>query len=56
MIANPNIKAFRYDPYSKVFTVEEYEHREMEGLRQHAITLARGAKTFGLIIVFQILT
>ncbi|CAG8677558.1 14399_t:CDS:10 [Funneliformis caledonium] len=50
MIANPDIPAFRYDPYSKKFTRERYDHTEMHSLRKHAIDLAKRAKKFGLIL------
>ncbi|CAG8528035.1 12957_t:CDS:10 [Ambispora leptoticha] len=50
MIANPEIPAFRYDPYSKKFTRERYDHLEMHSLRKHAINVARKAKKFGLIL------
>ncbi|KAI8918256.1 putative diphthamide synthesis protein-domain-containing protein [Powellomyces hirtus] len=50
MIANPALPAYRYDPYSKVFTREHYEHEEMHELRKHAIESARQAKHFGLIM------
>ncbi|GMK54460.1 hypothetical protein CspeluHIS016_0110460 [Cutaneotrichosporon spelunceum] len=41
MIANPSVPAFRYDPYSKKFTREGYEHAEMRGLRGDAVRTAR---------------
>ncbi|XP_071946590.1 2-(3-amino-3-carboxypropyl)histidine synthase subunit 1-like [Antedon mediterranea] len=50
MIANPNIKAFRYDPYSKVFSQEHYETERMHNIRQTAIAKARQANKFGLIL------
>ncbi|KAJ1658346.1 Diphthamide biosynthesis protein 1 [Dispira simplex] len=50
MIANPDIPAYQYDPYSKKFTREYYEHEEMHTLRQQAIITARHAKKFGLIL------
>ncbi|KAI9203246.1 putative diphthamide synthesis protein-domain-containing protein [Polychytrium aggregatum] len=50
MIANPELPAYRYDPYSKVFTRERYNHDEMRSARQHAIEQARGGKKFGLIL------
>ncbi len=50
MIANPSIPAYRYDPYSKVFTREYYEIERMHELRQAAITTAKQAKKFGLIL------
>ncbi|WRT70573.1 diphthamide biosynthesis protein 1 [Kwoniella shivajii] len=41
MIANPTVPAFRYDPYSKKFTRETYEHTEMRGIRGDAVKEAR---------------
>jgi 2-(3-amino-3-carboxypropyl)histidine synthase len=43
MIANPSVPAFRYDPYSKKFTREVYEHEEMRGVRGDAVRKARQA-------------
>eukprot|EP00039_Didymoeca_costata_P030398 m.29323 g.29323 ORF g.29323 m.29323 type:complete len:454 (+) comp8091_c0_seq2:106-1467(+) len=50
MIANPKLKAFRYDPYSKIFSVETYDTKRMHEIRQHAIHTASKAKKFGLIM------
>ncbi|RKP34262.1 putative diphthamide synthesis protein-domain-containing protein, partial [Dimargaris cristalligena] len=50
MIANPDIPAYKYDPYSKKFTQEYYEHAEMHSLRKSAIQSARRAKKIGLIM------
>jgi 2-(3-amino-3-carboxypropyl)histidine synthase len=41
MIANPTVPAFRYDPYSKKFTRETYEHNEMRSVRGDAVRVAR---------------
>ncbi|KAF8232465.1 diphthamide synthesis protein [Tricholoma matsutake] len=41
MIANPSVPAFRYDPYSKKFTREHYDHREMQTVRDNAVQSAR---------------
>ncbi|EPQ59384.1 hypothetical protein GLOTRDRAFT_55327, partial [Gloeophyllum trabeum ATCC 11539] len=41
MIANPDVPAFRYDPYSKKLTREYYDHKEMQTVREQAITTAR---------------
>jgi 2-(3-amino-3-carboxypropyl)histidine synthase len=53
LISNPHIRTFyRYDPYGKSLTEEEYAHEEMKGLRQKAV-LAGGtasAKTFGILM------
>ena len=37
MIANPTIRALRYDPYSKTLTDERYETDKMKSIRKHAI-------------------
>ncbi|XP_069801474.1 2-(3-amino-3-carboxypropyl)histidine synthase subunit 1 [Dendropsophus ebraccatus] len=50
MIANPDTKAFRYDPYNKVFSREYYDHSTMQRNRGDAISSASGAKTWGLIL------
>ena len=50
MIANPEIPAYRYDPYSKILSKEYYDTNEMHRMRKEAIEKARKAKTFGLIL------
>jgi 2-(3-amino-3-carboxypropyl)histidine synthase len=50
MISNPEIKAYRYDPYAKQMTYEEYDHEDMYEMRKEAITKAKKAKKFGLIL------
>lgn len=50
MIHNPNIPAFRYDPYNRKFTREGYDQSRLVELRTEAIETATGAKTFGLIL------
>lgn len=50
MIANPNMEAFKYDPYEKKFTQEFYDHREMRINRKRAIDFSLNAKRFGLIL------
>ncbi|KAG0220979.1 Diphthamide biosynthesis protein 1 [Mortierella sp. GBA43] len=50
MIHNPELPAFRYDPYDKKFTRERYDHEDMHSLRKHAIETAKKAKRFGLIL------
>lgn len=44
MIHNPTIPAYKYDPYSKKFTKEEYDIEEMFKIRKNAITEASNAK------------
>lgn len=50
MIANPSLSAFRYDPYSKVFSQEYYDHDLMKNNRKAAIDTASQAETWGLIL------
>ncbi|NWT93139.1 DPH1 synthase, partial [Urocynchramus pylzowi] len=50
MIANPGIPAYRYDPYSKVFSQEHYSHERMHRARQGAILTASTARCWGLIL------
>lgn len=52
MIANPHLQGayFRYDPYSKRFSLEGYNHQEMHNRRLAAIEAAKTARTFGLIL------
>jgi 2-(3-amino-3-carboxypropyl)histidine synthase len=40
----------RYDPYSRLFTREEYAHDSMRAVRRAAIEAARGARSFGLVL------
>ncbi|XP_075417326.1 2-(3-amino-3-carboxypropyl)histidine synthase subunit 1 isoform X2 [Tenrec ecaudatus] len=50
MIANPNVPAYRYDPYSKVLSREHYDHERMQATRQEAIAAAHSGKSWGLIL------
>ena len=52
MIANPKLRALRYDPYSKVLTEEGYDHDHMKRLRLVAIKQAarENVKVFGIIL------
>lgn len=50
MIHNPKIPAYRYDPYSRKFTREGYDKKQMVEVRQNAIDIARSANKFGLIL------
>lgn len=50
MIHNPSIPAYRYDPYSRKLTRETYDHEEMHDLRRQAITQAKKARNWGLIL------
>nr|XP_003230257.2 PREDICTED: diphthamide biosynthesis protein 1 [Anolis carolinensis] len=50
MIANPSIPAYRYDPYSKVFSKEGFSHRRMADSRERAVGQASRAGKWGLIL------
>lgn len=50
MIRNPNVRAYRYDPYPKLLTIEEYDTERMHSLRIEAIQKAKHSKTFGVIL------
>lgn len=50
MIANPTSKAYKYDPYEKKFTEEEYDHLEMRKNRKRAIDQASNARKIGLVL------
>lgn len=52
MIANPQLQGryFRYDPYSKRFSLEDYAHDSMLSRRREAVEAARTAQSFGLIL------
>jgi len=50
MIANPDIQAYRYDPYSKEFTREYYDHSQMRKNRSSEINKARTGKIWGIIL------
>ncbi|KAJ9596902.1 hypothetical protein L9F63_012083, partial [Diploptera punctata] len=50
MIANPKLRAFRYDPYDKKFTEEFYDHQAMREIRKQEIGKAKSVSVFGLIL------
>ncbi len=50
MIANPTVPAYQYNPYSKVFSREYYDHSKMKENRREAILRASKAKCYGLIL------
>jgi len=50
MIHNPNIPAYRYDPYARTLTHETYGHKEMQDVRRRAVQTAKSAKKWGLIL------
>ena len=50
MIANPTVQAYRYDPYSKVFSREYYDHEKMKNNRNAEIQRAAEGSRWGLIL------
>eukprot|EP00048_Salpingoeca_helianthica_P009007 m.129241 g.129241 ORF g.129241 m.129241 type:complete len:438 (+) comp14751_c0_seq6:18-1331(+) len=50
MIANPTLPAYRYDPYSKIFSKEGYDTECMHRRRKAAIARAAAATTIGVIL------
>lgn len=50
MIANPKLRAFKYDPYAKKLTEEFYDHERMLKTRHEAIQRAAGTGKFGLVL------
>jgi len=52
MIANPSLQAYRYDPYSKIFSSESYDHHAMKTNRMKEISRALECKdkSWGVIL------
>ncbi|PPJ56370.1 hypothetical protein CBER1_00652 [Cercospora berteroae] len=50
MIHNPSTPAYRYDPYSRRLTHETYDHDTLLADRSKALSQARKAKKWGLIL------
>lgn len=50
MIHNPEIPAYRYDPYSRKFTRERYDQKQLVEVRSNAIDRAKSGEKFGLIL------
>ncbi|CAD1808890.1 2-(3-amino-3-carboxypropyl)histidine synthase subunit 1 [Candida parapsilosis] len=50
MIHNPDIPAYRYDPYDRKFTREYYDQKQMTRVREDAVVTAKKAKKIGLIL------
>lgn len=50
MIHNPTLPAYRYDPYSRRLTHEIYDHDTLLSDRSHAVSQARKARKWGLIL------
>ncbi|XP_038817169.1 2-(3-amino-3-carboxypropyl)histidine synthase subunit 1 isoform X3 [Salvelinus namaycush] len=45
-----NVNSIMYDPYSKIFSREYYDHEAMRSIRLQAIDKARSAQRWGLIL------
>lgn len=50
MIANPNLRALRYDPYGKRLTEERYAIEEMHTVRKTAIATAASSSRFAVVL------
>nr|MBE5724785.1 putative diphthamide biosynthesis protein 1 [Cucujiformia] len=50
MIANPNVQAYRYDPYEKEFTKEYYDYDEMNSIRKTFVDSSAAGGKFGVIM------
>ncbi|DAZ97041.1 TPA: LOW QUALITY PROTEIN: hypothetical protein N0F65_012910 [Lagenidium giganteum] len=50
MIANPSLQAYRYDPYPKLLSIENYDLPQMMSIRSAAIEQGKKAQKFGLIL------
>ncbi|KAL6425545.1 hypothetical protein ACFW04_009594 [Cataglyphis niger] len=50
MIANPKLRAFKYDPYAKKLTEEFYDHERMLKTRYEAIQRAAKTDKYALIL------
>jgi len=50
MIANPDIPAYRYDPYGRELTQEHYDQEGMRNARRKAVEQARHATRWGLVL------
>ena len=50
MIHNPEIPAYKYDPYNREITIETFDHEEMHSIRRAAINQARTAGKVGIIL------
>lgn len=50
MIQNPQLEAFKYDPYNKIITRERYDHQDMQTMRKDAISATKDAKKWGIVL------
>nr|MBE5724739.1 putative diphthamide biosynthesis protein 1 [Cucujiformia] len=50
MVANPSLQAYRYDPYSKDFTKEYYDHDKMNNVRKEYVDKCVAVNSVGIIM------
>ena len=50
MIANPHLPAERYDPYTRVLTIEHYDTHLMREIRKGQIDKASDAQSWGVVL------
>ena len=50
MIVNPTVPAFRYDPYLRALTEEEYAHGEMRSVRKSMVARASRVERWGVVL------
>ncbi|WIA41194.1 hypothetical protein OEZ86_004809 [Tetradesmus obliquus] len=50
MIANPQLPAYRYDPYNRKLTIETYDHAGMRAVRRRMIEAAATAQHWGVVL------
>lgn len=50
IIANPKMKVFCYDPYTKKLTKETYDHKRMFSIRQKDIEETKKARVVGIVL------
>ncbi len=50
MIANPGVPAYKYDPHSKLFSIEKYDNEKMLAIRKQEMEKCRNASIVGLIL------
>ena len=50
MIANPQVPAYRYDPFGRIMTRERYDQSGMRRVRRQMVERSRDASTWGLVL------
>ena len=49
MIANPCYTTYQYNPYTKMLTIEEYDHKLMMEIRLNEVKKSQNTKMVGII-------